>query len=164
MKTVLELAQQAVNATQDNLDGAALTILDVLELLDVRGGRNIHLKNPLNQAGRGFRAREQALLGAEPVNGEYLALTYCAHDPFIFLDDYDDVQSLEQALASNAGIVNRFITYRIAFINGTVAAYDIAYVGEDGSTTTFDKHFQITQGQHAAERASQRWVLWRRRT
>jgi hypothetical protein len=89
-----------------------------------------------------------------------LALKYCAHDPHVQLIDFDDINSLEQMLASDAGIVNFYITYCIAFIDGQIARYRVAYRGDDGSAGWFDKHFQNTQGPHPAERAINRWIVW----
>ena len=161
MLTVLELAKAAVAETQDDPEGSVLTIAAALRLLDVEGTRNAHLQNPLNHPRRGYvRPREIPLSGAEPVYGAFLAFKFCAHDPTLQLIDFDDINSLEQMLASDSGIVNFYITYCIALIDGKVARYQVAYHGDDGSTGRFDKHFQNTQGQHPAERADDRWVVW----
>ena len=161
MLTVHELAKAAVAETQDDPEGSALSVAAILRLLDVYGARNAHLENPLNHRGRGYvRPKEIPLSGAEPVHGAFLALKYCAHDPTVQLIDFDDIKSLEQMLASNYGIINLYITYCVAFIDGKVARYQIAYRGDDGTTGWFDKHFQNTQGRHPAERAIDRWVVW----
>jgi hypothetical protein len=163
MLTVLELANAAVAATQDDPEGSMLTVPAVLCLLDVHGTRNAHLANPLNHPplGRGcFKPREVRLSGAEPIHGAFLTLSYCCHDPFVQLIDFDDIKSLEQMLASGSGIVNFYINYAVAFIDGKVARYQIAYRGDDGSIGLFDKHLQNTQGPQPAERANNRWVVW----
>jgi hypothetical protein len=59
--------------------------------------------------------------------------------------------------------VNFYITYCIAFVEGEVARYDVAYRREDGSTGLFDKQLQNTQGPQPAERATDRWIVWRPR-
>ena len=92
--------------------------------------------------------------------GAFLALVYCAHDPFARLDSYDSFAILERFLASNSGLVNGLITYCVAFIEGRVQPYRIAYTGADGSAGCFDKHLQNTQGPQPAERAIERWVVW----
>jgi hypothetical protein len=162
MLTVLELAEAAVAETQDDPEGSALTVAAVLRLLDVHGTRNAHLENPLNHPGRGgVKPRETALSGREPVHGAFLAFKYCAHDPSLQLLDFDDIDAMEQILASDYGIINFYITYCIAFIDGKVARYDIAYRRDDGSAGMFDKHLQNTQGAQPAERATERWVVWR---
>jgi hypothetical protein len=163
MLTVLELATAAVAATQDDPEGAILTVPLVLCLLDVHGTRNAHLANPLNHPplGRGyFKPREVRLSGAETVHGAFLALSYCGHDPLVHLFDFNDIKSLEQMLASDSGIVNFYINYSVAFIDGKVARYQIAYRGDDGSIGLFDKHLQNTHGPHPAERTRNRWVIW----
>jgi hypothetical protein len=163
MQTVLELAKAAVAATQDDPEGSMLTVAAVLCLLDVHGTRNAHLANPLNHpplSRGGFKPREVRLSGAEPVHGAFLALNYCCHDPFVQLIDFDDIKSLEQMLASGSGIVNFYINYSVAFIDGKVARYQIAYRSDNGSIGLFDKHLQNTQGPHPAERANNRWVVW----
>jgi hypothetical protein len=161
MLTVLELAEAAVAETQDDPEGSALTVAAALRLLDVYGTRNAHLENPLNHPGRGWvRPRDIPLSGAEPVHGAFLAFKYCAHDPTLQLIDFDDITSLEQMLASNYGIVNHFITYCVAFIDGKVARYQVAYRDNDGGTGLFDKYVQNAQGPQPAERAVDRWVVW----
>jgi hypothetical protein len=161
MLTVIALATEAVSATQDDPEGSSLTIDEILRLLDVKGKRNPHLENPLNHPQRGYlRPRQRPLAGDEPVSGEFLSLTYCGHDPFVRLEDHDNLESLERHLASNSGIVNFYITYCIAFIHGAVAGYRIAYSADDGSIASFDKHLQNTNGPQPAERALKRWVVW----
>ena len=161
MLTVIALAKEAVAATQDDPEGSALTVNGVLRLLDVKGTRNSHLENPLNHPQRGYiRPRQTPLTGDEPVYGEFLSLTYCGHDPFVRLEDHDSRESLELFLASPSGVVNFFITYCIAFIDGQVARYRVAYTADDGSVAWFDKHLQNTKGPQAAERAGKRWVFW----
>jgi hypothetical protein len=161
MLTVLELAKAAVAETRDDPEENAWTVAWVLGLLDVYGTRNTHLENPLNHPQRGYlRPREIPLSGTEPVHGSFLALKYCGHDPHVQLFDFDDIKSLERMLASNYGIVNFYITYCIAFIDGKVARYRVAYREDDGSTGWFDKHVQNTRGPHPAERAIDRWVVW----
>jgi hypothetical protein len=161
MLTVFALAKEAVAATQDDPEGSVLTVKEILRLLDVEGTRNPHLENPLNHPRLGYiRARQTPLRGDEPVYGEFLSLKHCAHDPFVQLVDHDNLESLAQFLASGSGLVNFFITYCIAFINGKVARYRVAYSAEDGSVALFDKHLQNTKGPQAAEGAGKRWVVW----
>ena len=132
MLTVRALANEAVAATQDDPEGSALTVNEILRLLDVTGTRNPHLENPLNHPRHGYvRARRAPLRGDELVDGEFLSLTYCAHDPFVRLTDHDDLESLARSLASNSGVVN-----------------------------WFDKYLQNTTGPQAAERVDKRWVIW----
>ena len=141
MFTVLELAEAAVAEIQDDPLGSAVTVAAALRLLDVYGTHNAHLENPLNHPGSGWvKPRDIPLSGAEPVHGALLAFKYCAHDPTLQLIDFNDITSLEQMLASNRGIVNHFITYCIAFIDGKVARYRVAYRDDDGSIGWFDKH------------------------
>ncbi len=58
------------------------------------------------------------------------------------------------------GLVNPFITYSVAFVEGRVRSYRIDYLDADGSVGRFDKHFQNTKAPHPAERASKRWIVW----
>jgi len=161
MLTISALAREAVAATQDDPEGSALTVDEILRLLDVKGTRNPHLENPLNHPQRGYlRARQAPLRGDESVHGEFLSLTYCAHDPFVRLTDHDDLESLALFLASDSGLVNFFITYCIAFVDGKVARYWVAYSAGGGSVAWFDKHLQNTKGPQAAERADKRWIIW----
>jgi hypothetical protein len=121
-KSMTVLQERLLQETQDDPEGSQLTVAAVLRLLDVYGVRNAHLQNPLNHPRRGYvRPREIPLSGAEAVHGAFLAFKYCAHDPHVQLVDFDDISSLEQILASDAGIVNFYITYCIAFIDGQIA-------------------------------------------
>ena len=87
MLTVPDIANEAVAASQDDPEVSNLTVATILRLLDVTGSANMHLANPLNHPRRGyFKSRETALSGEEPVYGAFLALVYCAHDPFARLD------------------------------------------------------------------------------
>jgi hypothetical protein len=161
MLTLLALAKEAVEATQDDPEGSALTVEEIFRLLDVRGTQNAHLENPLNHLQSGYiKPRGEPCLGDEPVYGKFLALVYCAHDPFVRLDDHEDIDSLNESLASVGGVVNPFITYCVAFIDGKVVPYRIAYRRDDGSVGWFDKHLQNTVGPQEAERAKDRWVAW----
>jgi hypothetical protein len=158
--SVIDLAEEAVAATQDDPEGSALTVNEILRLLDVIGTRNPHLENPLNHPRQGYiRPRQTPLTGDEPVSGEFLSLTYCAHDPFVLLRDHDGLESLEWHLAGS-GIANFYITYCIAFIDGKVARYRIAYSADDGTVAWFDKNLQNSEGSQPAERAVKRWVIW----
>jgi hypothetical protein len=158
--TVLEVAEAAVAACRDDPEGNDLEVAKVLALLDVSGSQNLHLANPLNHPRQGYwRPRQVALSGKEPVHGSYLALCYCAHDPFVVLHDYTDIVALEKFLASNSGPVNPFITYCVAFIEGRVERYRIAHKAVDGAGY-FEKQLQNTHGPQPAERAIERWVEW----
>jgi len=165
MLPLRQLAQQAVAATLDDPEGSAWTIIDIYRLLDVEGKRNRHLANPLNHPRVGFiRARQSPLSGAEPVYGDYLSLTYCAHDPFVRLDDHDDLASLESALLSPSGIVNPYITYCIAFVTGKVAPFKVLYRGPDGVMRSLDKyqqHKQFKWNQSENEQYPDRRIVWR---
>lgn len=161
MLTVLELANSAVAATQDDPEGSCLTVEEILRLLDTDGTKNTHLENPLNHPPRWWiKPREIPLTGTEPVHGDFLVLIYCAHDPFVRLDDYDDLQAMETALASNSGIVNFLVTYAIAFIHGRVRPYTVAYRTADGLTGRFDKNAQNLVGSQPAENTPDRWIIW----
>jgi len=89
-----------------------------------------------------FRGRENPLRSDEIVDGEFLSLIYSSHDPFVLLIDHDDLASLEARILGRGGLLNRFITYLVAFISGKVAKYRITYVGPDGTILPFDKYSQ----------------------
>jgi hypothetical protein len=161
MRTVVELASSAVAATADDPEGSCLTVDEILRLLDTSGTKNTHLQNPLNQPTSGYtKPRRAPLTGTEPVHGDFLVLIYCAHDPFVRLDDYDDLAAMETALASNSGIVNFMITYAIAFIHGRVRPYTVAYSTPDRGIGRFDKNAQNLHGEQPAEKAKHRWIIW----
>jgi hypothetical protein len=164
MLLVSQLAQQAVAATLDDPEGSAWNITDIYRLLDVDGRRNFHLANPLNHPRVGhIRARRSPLLGTEPVFGDYLSLAYCAHDPFVRLDDHDDLASLETSLLSPSGIVNPYITYCIAFVTGKVAPFKVMFRGPDGSIRRLDKyqqHKEFKWNQSDNEQYPDRRVVW----
>jgi hypothetical protein len=163
--TVIEVAKAAVEATQDDPEGSALTVNEILHLLDIRGTRNPHLENPLNHPQQGYiRPRQAPLTGDEPVFGEFLSLTYCGHDPFFRIEDHENRESLELHLACGSGVVNFYITYCLAFIDGKVARYRVAYSEDDGSVAWFDKDLQNTKGAQPAERALKRWIVWDERS
>jgi hypothetical protein len=143
MFLIRDLAVQAIEATSDDPEGNLLGFGPIYKLLDTDGSRNPHLANPLNHPLRcHFRARENPLRGGENVNGEFLSLTYCNHDPFVRLIDHDDLASLEATILGPGGLLNPFITYLVAFISGKVAKYRITYVGPDGTILPFDKYSQ----------------------
>ena len=161
MLSVLELATSAVAATQDDPEGSCLSVEAILRLLDTDGTKNSHLENPLNHPLRwSSKPRVVPLEGSEPVSGDFLVLIYCAHDPFVRLDDYEDIYEMERALASNSGIVNFMITYAIAFIHGRVRPYTVAYRTTDGLIGRFDKNAQNLVGSQPAEEATDRWIIW----
>lgn len=160
MLSILELANSAVAATSDDPEGSALTVNEILRLLDTSGSRNTHLKNPLNHQSWSIKPRSVPLEGTEPVHGEFLVLVYCGHDPFVRLDDYDDLHEMETVLASDSGIVNPFITYAIAFIHGRVRPYTVAYNTTHGQTGRFNKWDQNLSGSQPAENATHRWIIW----
>jgi hypothetical protein len=94
----------------------------------------------LNHPRRGYiRRREKPLHGDEIVNGEFLSLFYCNHDPFVLLMDHDDLASLEAMMLGPGGLLNPYINYLVAIISGKVAKYRITYVGPDGAVLLFDK-------------------------
>ncbi len=159
--SVRKLAEDAVAATQNDPEGSPLTLTDVLRLLDSDGNRNRHLRNPLNHPRDGYiKPRAVPLTGDEPVHGDFLALTYCAHDPFVRLDDHESLEQLEKFLASDSGTINFYITCSIAFIRGSVVPYRIGYELDDKTVGVFDKHLQDTRGAQPAEKAAKRWIIW----
>lgn len=155
---VLEMAEMAVAASNDDPEGCCLTIDEVLRRLDTRGSRNAHLADPLVDESR-FRSK--ALRGNEPVYGDFLALVYCAHYPLLRLDDFADISSMEEWMASDGGIVNSFATYVIIFIAGKPKLYAVAYTTADGTVQEFDKWAQNLVGRQPAENALKRWIVWK---
>jgi hypothetical protein len=138
-----DLAVQAIESTSDDPEGNLLGFGPIYKLLDTEGSRNPHLGNPLNHPQSGFfRKREHPLSGDEIVNGEFLSLIYCNHDPFVRLVDHDDLASLEAKILGPGGLLNPYINYIVAFISGKVAKYRITYVGPDGAVLPFDKYNQ----------------------
>jgi hypothetical protein len=132
MFRIRDLAVQSIEATSDDPKGNMLGFGPIYKLLDTEGSRNPHLANPLNHPRRGYiRRRENPLRGDEIVNGEFLSLIYCNHDPFVRLTDHDDLASLEAMILSPGGLLNPYINYLVAFISGKVAKYQITYVGPE---------------------------------
>jgi hypothetical protein len=144
MRTLRDIAAQAVDSTRDDPEGNLLSALEIFRLLDVRGTRNAHLANPLNlPPWNGYiRPRAVPLTGDEEVNGDFLALTYCHHDPFVRLDDFASRIELESGLLGRGGFLHPMINYLVAFIEGNVAHFRITYCGLDGSIKLFDKYQQ----------------------
>jgi hypothetical protein len=155
---VLDLAEMAVAASNDDPEGCCLTIDEVLRRLDTRGSGNAHLADPVVGESR-FRSK--ALRGDEPVYGDFLALVYCAHYPLVRLDEFADLRAMEEWLASDGGIVNSFATYVIAFIAGKPRLYAVGYRTADGTVEEFDKWAQNLVGPQPAENATNRWVVWK---
>ncbi len=137
-----------------------MSVKEIFWLLDTDGNRNTHLKNSLNHESWHSNPRGVPLKGIEPVHGDFLVLVYCAHDPSVRLDDYDDLDAMESALASDSGIVNFLITYAVAFIHGQVRPYTVAYSTTDGRIERFDKIAQTVHGPQPAEQAKHRWIIW----
>lgn len=145
MQTLRDIADQAVAATATDPDGG-LDIDDIFELLDVRGNANLNLANPLNRDPDVFyfRPRSQPLTGNEPVNGQFLSLEFCGHEPDMILTDHPDLKSLESEILGDRGILNPFTTYLVAFINYRAAPYRVIYRDADGREKQFNKHDQYT--------------------
>ena len=141
--TLRELTEQAAVATADDPDGG-LELDEIYRLLDVCGTQNEHIANPLNRDPDVyyFRPREKMLTGEEAINGRFLSLIYCGHDPYVLLCDHKDLQSLETSILSDSGIINPFITFLIAFVDFRVMPYRIMYRCRDGSVVQFNKQNQ----------------------
>jgi hypothetical protein len=143
MFRIRDLTVQAIEATSDDPEGNLLGFGPIYKLLDTDGSRDLHLANPLNHPPRGYiRRRENPLHGDEIVNGDFLSLRYCNHDPFVRLTDHDDLASLEAMILGPGGLLNPYIDYLVAFISGKVAKYRITYAGPDGAVLPFDKYSQ----------------------
>jgi len=143
MQTLRNIVNQAVAATATDSEGG-LEANELYMLLDARGDANPHLVNQLNRDPQVyyFRPRQHPLTGDEMVNGRFLSLHYCGHDPFALLLDHQDLESLESSILSGAGILNPFTTYLIAFIDYRVAPFRIMYRGSDGNVVHFEKQDQ----------------------
>jgi hypothetical protein len=161
--TLLDLANAAVAATLDDPEGSDLTVSKIFSLLDVMDSlNNRHLANPLNHPRRGYiRPRECAFSGLEPVYGDFLALVYCSHDPFVLLREYDSRQSLEGFLTWMSGPINPFITYCIVLIEGRVEPYRLACTAPDGSACFFDPILEGANWHHPIQDGVERWVVWK---
>jgi hypothetical protein len=157
MPTLRDIASQAVDATRDDPEGNLLSSPEIFRLLDVVGTRNTHLANPLNLPPWNgcFRARESPLTGEEAVNGDFLTLTYCHHDPFVRLHDFASRVELEERLLCPGGILHPMINYLVAFVAGKVAPYRVTFRGLDGSIRTFDKYQQHREFLWSASMESQ---------
>ncbi|PIF13386.1 hypothetical protein CLU94_5496 [Janthinobacterium sp. 13] len=155
---VLEMAEMAVTASNDDPEGSCLTVAEVMSRLNTHDSNNAHLADPAVDRSR---FRSEVLRGDEPVHGEFLALVYSAHYPLVRLDGFADFRAMEEWLASDSGIVNSFATYVIAFIAGQSRSYAIAYKAADGTVQEFDKWAQNLLGPQPAENVSNRWVAWK---
>ena len=144
MQTLHDIAAQTVDATRDDPEGNLLSPSVIFRLLDVHGTRNTHLVNPQNLPPWNgcFRAREAPLTGEEAVNGDFLTLTYCHHDPFVRLHDFENRVELEDRLLCPGGILHPMINYVVAFVSGKVAPYRVTFRGLDGSIKQFEKYQQ----------------------
>ena len=161
MRLLKQITDDAVEATADDPDGG-LEAEEVYRLLDVSGTLNEHLINPQNRAGgvTYVRPRETPLTGEEEVHGKWLSLTYCGHDPFALLEDYNDRDSLESFLVSDSGILNPFITFLIAFIDYKVVPYTISYRNRDGAIVQFNKRNQYDGTDSPKEKYPERQLEW----
>ena len=131
MLTVLELAKQAVAASQEDPEGSDLAVGTILRYLHTDCSLNAHLGHPLNDPLQYYlEPREIPLSGTEPVYGTYLALTYRRHDRSVRLYRYDTIGLLERFLISDSGWVHPFVTYCLAFVAGKVEPYRIGYTAE----------------------------------
>lgn len=159
-----EIAEQAAEAASSDPD-FSLQPHKIYRLLDVskrRPQRNEHLVNPLNRDPNVyyFRPRAEPLSGDEPVYGQFLLLRYCSHDPFVILEDHDELGSLESALLSDGGILNPFITFQFAFIDFRLAPYRITYRDKDGTVTPFNKQDQYDGKLSFGEKYRERKLEW----
>jgi hypothetical protein len=158
---IRDLVVQAIEATSDDPKGNMLGFGPIYKLLGTEGSRNPHLANPLNHPRRGYiRRRENRLHGDEIVNGEFLSLFYCNHDPFVRLMDHDDLASLEAMILSPGGLLDPYINYLVAFISGKVAKYRITYVGPDGAVLPFDKYSELFSDKPLDAQYSNAAVEW----
>ena len=164
MHVIRDIAEQAVAATSTDHDGG-LSLHEIYRLLDVskrRPQRNAHLANPLNRDPNVFyfRPRLEPLSGDEPVYGQFLSLGYCAHDPFMIVEDHDDLASLESSILSGGGILNPFTTFELAFIDFRVAPYRITYRDRDGLVKVFNKRDQYDGKVSLREEYRERKLEW----
>jgi len=164
MHVVRDIAAQAVTATSTDPDGG-LSLDEIYSLLDVskRGPqRNEHLANPLNRDPNVFyfRPRLEPLSGNEPVYGQFLSLSYYSHDPFLVLENHDDLASLESSILAGAGILNPFTTFELAFIGFRMAPYRITYRDGQGLFQIFQKRDQYDGKVSAREKYRERKLEW----
>ena len=165
MHVLREIAAQAVSATSGDGE-VGLTLPEIYRLLDVSqriGHRNLHLANPLNRDRNVFyfRPREKPFTGDEAVDGQFLVLTYCAHDPFITLEDHDSLASLETSILSDGGIINPLISCKFAFKDFRLVPYQISYCRRgDGAVVIFNKQDQYEGNVSIREEYNQRRIEW----
>ena len=107
-----------------------------------------------------FHPRKKTLTGEETINGRFLSLIYCGHDPFALLCDHEDLQSLEMSILSDGGIVNPFITFLIAFIDFQIIPYRIMYQDRSGLRVRFNKQNQYDGSDSVRERYKDRTIEW----
>lgn len=134
-----DIVRQAVEFTREHRFWG-IREEEILQLLDTFDEGNGHLANPLNRDPNihYFRPRETLLTGEEEVNGKYLTLDYCGHDPRLLLKAFDSIEELERSILSDAGILNSWTTYVFAFIDGQLRDYEVVATLDDGSTYTCD--------------------------
>ena len=139
-----ELVSQAVNATASDVDGG-LEPQEIYSLLDSDGPANAALRNPENAAALrpGFHPRPVPFSGDERVEGEFLTLDFCGHDPSCVLRYHTSLSEIEDFVLSQSGILNPFTTYMLAFVKGVCRKYTVTYEGDGGARLAFDKLSQV---------------------
>ncbi|WP_222128623.1 hypothetical protein [Paenibacillus xylanexedens] len=116
----------------------------LLSTMDFIGYRNEHLKNKYNDFRRQFYfiGRHQVgvtLTGEEKVFGDYLLFDTDSHDEAVFVEDFDDLKQLEEAIISGAGYTNPFTGDMVAVIFGGRQPFEVVGINEDDEEEVFDK-------------------------
>lgn len=114
----------------------------LLSTMDFIGSKNEHLKNKYNDFKRQyyFIGRQQdnvVLTGKEKVFGDYLLFEIGNYDETAFIEDFDDLKQLEEAIISGAGYMNT--GDMVAVIFGGRQPFEIVGINEDDEEEIFDK-------------------------
>jgi hypothetical protein len=120
------------------------------------------LANPLNQGPNAyyFRPRAESLTGNEPVFGDFLSLMVSEHDPLVFLEDHDDLESLKRCILSDSGPFNFFVTGVAAFVESRLMPYRLRFCKRDGTVVDFSKFDEYAGVYTARERFGGREIEW----
>ena len=123
--TVREILKMILEDEVDDTISLEELIEYSLENVDIIGGDNKHLRNPLNSSGERcyFRPRETPLSGNEIVKGDYILYDLVGHNGDERLWIYDDFESLEKSMLSGGGVLNMFTTMMVAIVKGKVKKY-----------------------------------------